>query len=317
MLVIFGILQNSIYNMNVKIGICLSDGENTNIRNKLSDDCIYLYDETSLYKSIEKGDLMAGIIVEGNIANKVLVSTSNTDNLNYIEPLIKSMIRQINNIDVEEPAYELKYIKDIPIGGFEYIFPGILIFAIMQIALSGGLTILGLKQKESLRRLKVTPLSKFEFITSFSIGYFVIIMAQTILNIIIGLVFFDYNFVGNLSVIILLLLVSSFAFIALGIVLTNFANSIEMGNTITRFASFPAAFFCNVFIPETVMPAIVQKIAFIHPLTYFVNVFRAFCDKEIAEYSQGLIIQMIMIVLMFVCFIFLGVRYFRWEDQVS
>jgi ABC-2 type transport system permease protein len=317
MLVIFGMLQNSIYNINVKIGICLSGADSTNIQNKLSDNCIYFYDESSLYKSIEKSDVMAGIIIDRKNTSEVLISTSNTNNLNYIEPLIKSIIRHINNIDLEEPVYEIKYVKDIPIGGFEYIFPGILMFAIMQIALSGGLTILGLKQRESLRRLKVTPLSKFEFITSFSIGYFVIIIAQTILNIVIGIVFFDYNFVGNLSAIISLLLIGSFAFIALGIVLTNFANSIEMGNTITRFASFPAAFFCNVFIPETVMPEIVQKIAFIHPLTYFVNVFRVFCDNEAVKYSPALIIQMIMIVLMLVCFIILGVCCFKWEDQNS
>ena len=138
---------------------------------------------------------------------------------------------------------------------------------------------------------------------------------QVIGYILLAYALFDYVFIGNYFQISFILIFTSLFFIGLGILLCNFSSTIENGNNFNRFFIFPASFLCGVFIPISTLPSVVQKIALIHPLTYFVDIMRS-----IANYGQNILnipIPLIVLSIVFILIITVAIRTFKWQQKNS
>lgn len=196
---------------------------------------------------------------------------------------------------------------------FKFIFPGILVFSIMGLAFSGALTLLRFKNTDVLKRLKITPLKKFEFLTGFTISYMILLLLQTILYIVLAATVFGYTFNENILQIAIIIFTCGLVFMVLGICLANISPSLDSGNNIVRFINYPASFICGVFIPIETLPKVFQFISYFHPLTYFSNAIR-----NAVNYSATFVDNLsnyIIIFSLLIIFSVISVITFKWEEQ--
>jgi ABC-type multidrug transport system permease subunit len=325
LMIIFGISVKDSYNMSVEIGIV--DNINSERTNKAiayleeqPNVSLTLYsNELEVKEEVKLGKLIAGVVIdsirsENKIGLSLVGDSSRIMWLEFLNPILKLSLVETDNIK-EKIDVKFDLISSSNIRYFDYIFPGLLIFSIMQIGLSGGIMLLVHRKNENLKRLQITPLRKWEFLLGYSSCYLSIMIIQVLGYILIAYLLFGYVFIGNIFNVSLILVFASLFFVFLGIVLCNLSNTVENGNNFNRFFIFPASFLCGVFIPLTTLPIIIQKIALIHPLTYFVYIIRNISnyDTPLSEYyiDIGLLSGMFLIILL------LSIFTFKWQQKTA
>lgn len=295
---------------------------------------VKIYTDTeSMLQDITDGDLVAGVRIndsfdmlkEANPApleagsHILMYGNSGKDFwLKMLAPGLKMGVLQTNtnsqNI-LENIAIETEMVQSRNVDYFKFIFPGVLMFSIMGLAFTGALSLLFFRQADVLKRLKITPLKKYEFLTGFTLSYLVLLLLQAILYIIIAWLVFDYTFTENFLQIGVLVVGCGLVFIVLGVAIANLAPTIDSGNNIVRFLNFPASFLCGIFIPIEALPRSLQWLAQIHPLTYFADAMR-----NTANYSATFLenkTNYIILGTIFIVFCVISIRSFKWEEQTK
>jgi ABC-2 type transport system permease protein len=336
LMILFGLTINDKYNLSFDIGVV------DNVQNQTSIKIVsYLekqpnmklkrfeYD-SALYREISNGKLVAGIVV--NPKDVITPTSSSIEQLNveilgdqsrnmwlkFLIPGIKLALTESNEKIkslLGSTEISTRYLESRNLRYFDFVFPGLLIFSIMQIGLTGGLTLLGLRHDESIKRLKITPLKKYEFLLGYGLSYVMILFVQIAMFVVLGLFIFNYSFSGNLFLLIILIILSSVIFISLGILLSNWASTPEAGDNFNRLFSLPAGFLCGVYFPQDTLPTFVQNLTLIHPLTHVVSVFRGVANNSdnISTHTFSVIIIIFLLFLLSI----LSVVFFRWEEKTS
>jgi ABC-2 type transport system permease protein len=295
---------------------------------------VKIYTETeSMLEDITNGDLVAGVKINPsfellkNVApdpleegsHILMYGNSGKDFwLKMLEPGLKMGVLKtnintqtlLNNITIDT-----EMVQSRNVDYFKFIFPGVLMFSIMGLAFTGALSLLFFRQADVLKRLKITPLKKYEFLAGFTLSYLVLLLMQAVLYIIIAWLVFDYTFTENFLQIGVLVVSCGLLFIILGVAIANLAPTIDSGNNIVRFLNFPASFLCGIFIPIEALPNSLQWLAKVHPLTYFADTMR-----NTANYSATFLDNKnnyIILGVLFVIFCFVAVRSFKWEEQTK
>jgi len=243
-----------------------------------------------LEKNIKKGEITVGIDIKksfGQLKNTDVSKIKNPEThlvmygnsskemwMKMMKLAIKMGILSMNektNSTLNKINIESKLVQVRELSFFAFIFPGVLLFTIMGLAFTGSITLLHYREKDTLKRLKITPLKKSEFLLGYALSYFIFLIAQVFLYLLVGTIFFKYTFTENLLQVAILIISTGVLFMSLGLCIVNLSKSIDIGNNIIRFLNFPASFLCGVFIPLETMPKIMQGLAYCHPLTYLVR----------------------------------------------
>ncbi|MGV4413933.1 ABC transporter permease [Chryseobacterium sp. T1] len=288
-------------------------------------------DTTALFKAVEKGEIIAGIkinqpfealkdsVTDTISKHKQLQIYGSSENMMWvkmIEPGIKIAILNTNNTSkkiISQISLKTQTVKSKNINYFKSIFPGVLVFSVMGLSFTGAMSLLYFRKSDVLKRLKITPLKKYEFLIGFITSYFILLLLQAILYIFIAWLVFGYVFTGNYFQISLLIVSCGFLFILLGITIANIVPSVDSGNNIIRFLNFPASFLCGVFIPIETLPKILQYISVFHPLTYFTNAMRNAVNYN-ATFS-GNSSNYVIIFTLIIVFSIISIKTFKWEAQ--
>ncbi|MFW6035630.1 MAG: ABC transporter permease [Halanaerobiales bacterium] len=168
---------------------------------------------------------------------------------------------------------------------FDYILPGILSMALMQLGLFGSLEFLSLREKKIVRGLGVTPLSRCTLLSSEILLRLILALVQTVLILSIGVIVFDVTIVGSLFQLLGIVILGSITFVSLGYLLISFVNSAEGGQGLIQVVQFPMMFLSGVFFPHELMPDFIQPIVRILPLTYLGDALRAVTTGAVSGYS--------------------------------
>lgn len=248
------------------------------------------------------------LILYGNSSRTMWLEMMNTTIKTGLLSINESTKDIIDSIHIEN-----NYLQTRDLSYFAYMFPGVLLFTIMGLAFSGCTTLLYYREKDTLKRLKITPLSKSEFLIGFVLSYFVFLVIQTIFYLIIGWLFFGYTFKENYIQVAVLIISTGVLFMALGLAIINISKSSDVGNNIIRFLNFPASFLCGVFIPFDAMPKTMQIISYFHPLTYLVKAIQGVANLSWGFFDN--IVNYLVILLVIVVSSILAIKTFVWEEQ--
>jgi ABC-2 type transport system permease protein len=156
----------------------------------------------------------------------------------------------------------------------DFILPGILAMAIMQLGLFGSFNIVSLREKKVLKSMGATPLPRLLLLGSEILVRVLLSLFQTLLIIIIGRIVFDVHVTGPWYQVIPTVLLGSVTFISLGYMLTSFAKSEESGIGLVQLVQFPMMFFAGIFFPTELMPDFLQPLVKVIPLTYLGDLLR-------------------------------------------
>lgn len=315
-MVIFGISMENKYENDVNIGISgksddkvyvqlLKDlGSQKKVKLK-----IYQKKE-SLQHDLENGNLTLGLIIDNQ---QLLVYADRERKLwaNFLKSTLE--VAALKTLGSVPPAISMVSIETRNKSYFDFFFPGILIFSIMQVGLSGGIMLLIQRTKGSLKRLQITPLKKWEFLLGYVSCYLCIMALQILGYYGIANLVFGYSFYGTLINVIAILIGSSILFMLLGIFLCNACNTVENGNNFNRFFIFPAGFICGVFIPLSSLPEVIQNVAWFHPLTYLVEAIRKVANYNEPFLNFGYYILGYLILTSILAYF--SIKTFKWKEN--
>ncbi|WP_077706043.1 ABC transporter permease [Virgibacillus dokdonensis] len=164
--------------------------------------------------------------------------------------------------------------ESMELSFIEFMFPGVLIFALLSTGLFGTTTpLIELRKKGTLKLFQVTPLSKGEFLLSQITIRFIISIIQITL-------FFSVGFI--IQVIQLKHLIPFYGasllgmclILPLGFIFGSIFNSVEVSGALLGGISAPVLMLSGVLLPLTIFPDIFEKIAMISPFTYFGDLLR-------------------------------------------
>ncbi len=149
---------------------------------------------------------------------------------------------------------------------------------IMILAMVSGflpaLNIVGEKEDGSIEQMNVTPVKKFYFILSKLIPYWV--LGFVVISISFLVAYFAYGLTpaGNLLVIYLYASLFVLAFSGFGLVISNYAQTIQQGIFMMFFFVITFIFLSGLWTPVENMPGWAQAISTFSPLKYMIQVLR-------------------------------------------
>ncbi len=171
-------------------------------------------------------------------------------------------------------------IKAIPTGNIpyiDYIVPGVLIQSTTMVAIFFGLTLIFERESGILKKLLVTPTSRYTIVIGRSLSAGVRALFQVLIIVpfalVMGVVFLPNPLFFALAVLIIFF--SSAGFAALSIFIAAFLKARERFQAIGQAITFPLFFASNSLYPISLMPPALQTFSLYNPMTYIVDAVRS------------------------------------------
>lgn len=195
--------------------------------------------------------------------------------------------------------------------GIDFLIPGVLAMALMQLGLFGSMQIVGLRERKVLRQLNVTPLPRGLLIASEVTVRLFLAMVQTMLILVMGHFIYKIEVAGSWPVLIGIVILGAAVFVSFGYMLICFVKSEESGYGIIQLVQFPMMFLSGIFFPIEVMPDFIKPVMKAIPLTYLADLLR----QEITGWAPLHTPATNLAVLggWLIVSLAVAIRFFRWE----
>jgi ABC-2 type transport system permease protein len=253
---------------------------------------------------IQSGKVSGGIIVPPNFTSDLLAGkqgsiTIMTDQSNpqtsaMIQSVVTKLIEQLGsqaaernlnqtyNISLQDaPTVLMPY--DVQVRGivpgtpnyFEFVAPGIMSMVVMMSLMTGLPHAISYeKDMGTLDGMLVAPTSRWAIILGKVLAQSTRGMIQGFIILLMAVLLFGVVIHGSILLVILLILLTVFSFVGLGILITSFADKEETATMVMMTLMFPMMFLSGVFFPIQQMPSYMQTLANFLPLTYAASAMR-------------------------------------------
>ena len=203
-------------------------------------------------------------------------------------------------------------IKGTAIRYLDWLFPGILAMNMMFSALWGvGDVVVRYRKNGVLKRLKVTPLSAFEYLSAQALSRIFLLMF-TLVVVWLGCDFiFSFTVLGSYVDLIIVFFLGSTSLTALGLVLASRGTSEEFTTGILNFISWPMMFLSEVWFSLEGAPQWVANVSRIFPLTHILTAVRKIMHDGAGLWDVR--VEITVLTLMTLGFLTLGAVMFSWN----
>ena len=243
-------------------------------------------DDSSQQKGVtlylDSSDQMASQILESStqgifyrlsnmVASQTSVSTQDAD-------VEQSALHSLNNfkddisLHINRIYGNIKYI--------DFLVPAILGMTVMMSCMMGmGATIAGERETGELARLFMTPTSVSTVIGGKIAAKLLIELVRALILIFMAVLLFNVSIKGGFLQTFIVLVIGALCFVGFGIMLSARTQTQEDYAQISLPFSMPMMFVSGVFYPIETMPWILQKLAYLFPLTYLNDAMRGIMLK--------------------------------------
>ena len=226
---------------------------------------------------IDSSDQMASQILESStqgifyrLSNMVAAQTSVATQNASIQPSISHSLDNFKDdisLHINRIYGNIKYI--------DFLVPAILGMTIMMSCMMGmGSAIAGERETGELARLFMTPTSVSTVIGGKIAAKLLIELVRALILIFMAVLLFNVSIKGGFLRTFIVLVVGALCFVGFGIMLSARTSTQEDYAQISLPFSMPMMFVSGVFYPIETMPWILQKLAYIFPLTYLNDAMR-------------------------------------------
>ncbi|WP_405315673.1 ABC transporter permease [Methanobrevibacter sp.] len=231
---------------------------------------------------IDSSDQMASQILESStqgifyrISNMVASQTSVSTQDAHIKPSIAHSLNNFKDdisLHINRIYGNIKYI--------DFLVPAILGMTIMMSCMMGmGATIAGERETGELARLFMTPTSVSTVIGGKIAAKLLIELVRALILIFMAVLLFNVSIKGGFLQTFIVLVIGALCFVGFGIMLSARTQTQEDYAQISLPFSMPMMFVSGVFYPIETMPWILQKLAYVFPLTYLNDAMRGIMLK--------------------------------------
>src|SRR4030042_1728309 len=253
---------------------------------------------------IQEGKVSGGIIVpptftsdilagrQGNIT--IMTDQSNPQMSAMIQSVLTQVIEQLGSrmaelnlnqtygISLEQaPAVLMPYnveLKGIVPGDpnyFEFVAPGIMAMVVMMSLMTGLPHAISYERDMgTLDGMLAAPTSRWAIILGKVMAQSTTGLIQGFIILLLSVLLFGVSIHGSILLVLLLILLTVFSFVGLGILITSFADKEETATMVMMTLMFPMMFLSGVFFPIQQMPSFMQSLARFLPLTYAADALR-------------------------------------------
>jgi ABC-2 type transport system permease protein len=196
-------------------------------------------------------------------------------------------------------------------GFLDWAVPG---FIAMVIAISAlmslPMAITTYRERGILRRYRATPVSPAAVLGAQLVTQFAMTILGMLLLILIGKVFFNLGFAGNIASIVAAFTLGCLSFFSIGMVLAGVFPDTRTGTIFGNVLLQPMIYLSGVTIPKEAMSEGMQQAIRFNPLTHVATLLQGMWrgDAWSQHQTEVLVLGAIMIVAAVV-----AVRVFRWE----
>ena len=261
---------------------------------------------------LDSSDQMASQILESStqgifyrlsnmVASQTSVNTQDAD----IEP---SVMHSLNNfkddisLHINRIYGNIKYI--------DFLVPAVLGMTVMMSCMMGmGATIAGERETGELARLFMTPTSVSTVIGGKIAAKLLIELARALILIFMAIILFNVSIKGGILQTFIVLVIGALCFVGFGIMLSARTSTQEDYAQIVMPFSMPMMFVSGVFYPIETMPWILQKLAYIFPLTYLNDAMRGIMLK--GQNLGDVWLDLVVLLGFTVVFFIIGVKRFN------
>src|ERR1700723_3256551 len=143
----------------------------------------------------------------------------------------------------------------------DFVVPGLLGMNLMGSAMWGlGFAIVDARQKKLLKRLMASPMPRWQYLASFLLSRLVMLVIEVAAFLGFARLVFGVPFRGSLAQLILLCLMTSLAFSALGLLVSSRARTMEAASGLMNLVMLPMWILSGVFFSATRFPTVIQPV---------------------------------------------------------
>ena len=253
---------------------------------------------------VQEGKVSGGIIVPSNFTSNLLTGkqgyvTIMTDQSNpqtsaMIQSVLTTLVGQMGsqvaernlnqtyNVSLQEAPAILKpysvQVRGIVPGTpnyFEFVAPGIMAMVVMMSLMTGLPHAISYeKDMGTLDGMLAAPTSRWSIILGKVLAQTTRGLIQGFIILVLSIILFGVVIHGSILLVVLLILLTVFSFVGLGILITAFADKEETATMVMMTLMFPMMFLSGVMFPIQQMPSFMQTISNFLPLTYAANAMR-------------------------------------------
>jgi ABC-2 type transport system permease protein len=125
----------------------------------------------------------------------------------------------------------------------------------------------------------------------------------------------DVNILGSYVSLYTIIIIGTFLFLCLGFMLGSLAKTQQSIQAIGNLVIFPQIFLSGIFYPVESMPALLQPVASVLPLTFVASALReiASAGASLSDITPDLIGIAIWLIIAFLA----ATRFFVWKEVAS
>ncbi|MDI9644927.1 MAG: ABC transporter permease [Candidatus Verstraetearchaeota archaeon] len=170
-------------------------------------------------------------------------------------------------------------LKAIPTGGIpytDYMTPGIIVQSMTFVSIFYGLTMVWERESGILKKLLVTPMSRYAIVVGRSMSSGLRSIFQLFIIVPIALVM-GVRIIANpfwLLCAVALIFIASGGFAATSVLIASFMKSRERFMGIGQVITMPLFFASNALYPVDIMPPVLRELSAVNPMSYVVDAVR-------------------------------------------
>jgi ABC-type multidrug transport system permease subunit len=158
----------------------------------------------------------------------------------------------------------------------DFVVPGLLGMNLMGSGIWGlGFAIVDARRKRLLKRLVATPMSRAQYLASFALSRMSLLIIEVVLLLGFAVLAFGVPIRGSRVLLVLVCILSSLSFSALGLLIASRAKTVEGVSGLMNLVMLPMWIFSGVFFSASRFPEAIQPLIQILPLTAVVDALRA------------------------------------------
>jgi ABC-2 type transport system permease protein len=204
---------------------------------------------------------------------------------------------------------------DEPIEGVNaptYLLIGLLGYGVSANAFASlAITIVVRREAGLLKRVRGTPLGPGTYLAAVIGSTVAVIALEVVAQLLLGVYVLDADWPDRPLALAFVILLGSAAFAALGLAVTTVVRTAEGSSAVVNAIYLPMAFISGVFFSTAEMPAFLEAISEVLPLTYFLDLIRgsfvgegSFDASALAALSLWGLVGLVV-----------AIRRFRWEPR--
>lgn len=328
-ILIFGLIYGSPSAFRSNLGLVIEDqgAASQQLKQRFADTQVFeisIGDRDAELAALHSGERDAVLIIPSGVSAAIAQGKTAPVELYYdparnsnqiVLPVVAQTMAGLANELRPQPevfALEQIAIQARQLRPMDYLIPGILAMSILNLALfATAQPIISLRSQGILRRLGATPLPRTTLLSAYISLRLLIALVQMGIIVAVGVAFFGLALTGGWLALIGVLLLGTLAFIAIAFVIAAIARTEESGAALTSAVQLPMLFLAGIFFPIKALPAFLQPVSALLPLTYLADSLRQVMVGATPDNSMLVNIAVLLAWLLGCGLV--AVRFFKWE----